>query len=82
MSRLNDWFIRYNNNLNLHYYTDDDILFYGEEYGCGTGDGYGSWNGSIEYKTIYEDVPNAFDGVGYYYTDWSGNINGSNRSDE
>lgn len=40
MSRLNDWFIRYNN-LNLKYYKDtDDLLFYGEEYGCGTGDGY------------------------------------------
>ena len=82
MSRLNDWFIRYNN-LNLHHYRDtDDLLFYSEEYGCGTGDGYGSWNGSMEYNIIYEDVPNAFDRAGYYYTDWFGNINGSNESDE
>ena len=79
MSRLNDWFIRYNN-LNLNRYTDpDDLLFYGEEYGCGTGDGYGSWNGSIEYRTIYEDTPNAFGRTGYCYTDWYGNSNGSDR---
>lgn len=63
MSRLNDWFIRYNN-LNLNHYTDpDDLLFYGEEYGCGT------WNGSMEYRTIYENVPNTFDRAGYCYTD-------------
>ena len=82
MSRLNDWFIRYNK-LNLNHYTDpDDLLFYGEEYGCGTGDGYGSWNGIAEYRIIYEDVPNAFDRAGYCYTDWCGNINGSNEFDE
>lgn len=88
MSRLNDWFIRYNN-LNLIHYTDNELTFYefnyiikGEEYGYGTGDGYGSWDGSVEYRTIYEDIPNAFDRVGYFYTDWSGNINGSNKSDE
>lgn len=83
MSRLNDWFIRYNN-LDLHHYIvdTDDLLFYGEEYGCGTGDGYGSWNGGMEYRTIYEDVPNAFNRAGYYYTDWCGNINGSNKYDE
>ena len=82
MSRLNDWFIRYNK-LNLNHHTDpDDFLFYGEEYGSGTGDGYGSWDGSAEYRIIYEDVPNAFDRAGYCYTDWCGNINGSNEFDE
>lgn len=84
MSKLNNWFIRYNN-LNLKYvnYTDE-LTFYGfinivtgEEYGYGTGDGYGALNGSIEYRVIYEEVPDSC-----FHTDWCGNINGSSEFDE
>lgn len=87
MSKLNNLFIRYNN-LNLNHCTDE-ITFYefihiitGEEYGYGTGDGYGALNGSIEYRVIYEDVPNTFDRDGCFHTDWCGTINGSSEFDE
>ena len=37
----------------------------------------GALNGSIEYKVIYEDVPDSC-----FHTDWCGNINGSSEFDE
>ncbi len=82
MSKLNNLFIRYNN-LNLNHCTDE-ITFYefihiikGEEYGHGTGDGYGDLNGNIEYRVIYDEIPD-----GCFHTDWCGNINGSSEFDE
>lgn len=86
MSRLNNWFCKYTSLTLERIDTVCELSFYdfinmkrGEEYGDGVVNGSGDISGHEEHHAIHENIPNAFEGDGWYYTDWYGNSNGSDN---
>lgn len=90
MSKLNNWFCKYTtlSLKRIDTICECELSFYdflkmqrGEEYGNGVINGSRDINGHEEHHGIHKSIPNTFEGNGKYYTDWCGNINGSDRYD-